>query len=298
MTSPQKNRLILHQGPRKSASGFFSNPQMYWMIASFDDPPPTSDGTRSSVAYIPVLRCIVLACVFALVAAPPRAAAQDVRVGARAGPTFGFLNDNAVPFTDRTVETNANPRIGSHAGMHVIVPVTDHFALQPELLYVQKGGHFSRPQSESYAVERYRLSYVQGELLGRRDISVSGPLSLHAVAGVSIDLALGGVLRRNIRTTEINLTERVALMETGQLQRWGVGALVGVGLGYPVGIASRLALELRYNPGFCAVFSGSVHSASTLPDRVEDVFPLTSSPLRHDVITVSLSYTLPPVSPF
>ena len=245
------------------------------------------------VETAPVLRCIAVAYIFAMLAASPRAAAQDLRVGARAGPTFGFLNDNAVPFTDRTVEINANPRIGSHAGMHVMVPVTDHFALQPELLYVQKGGHFSRPQSESYAVERYRLSYVQGELLGRRDVSVSGPLSLHAVAGVSIDLALGGVLRRNIRTTEINLTERVALMETGQLQRWGVGALLGVGLGYPVGTASRAALELRYNRGLRSVFGDAERPGGIPPDGFEEVFPLTGSALRHDVITASLSYALP-----
>ncbi len=271
---------------------------MYWMIASFDDPPPTPDGTRSPVAYTPVLQCIVAACLFVLVAAPPRTAAQDVRVGIRAGPSFGFLNDNAIPFTDTNLETNANPRIGAHAGMHVIVPVTDHFALQPELLYVQKGGHFSQPRSESYLVERYRLSYVQGELLGRRDIAIPTPLSLHAVAGVSVDVALGGTLRRNLRTAEIDFGERVALMKTGQLRRWDVGALVGVGLGYPVGAASRLALELRYNPGFCAVFSRSEHSASTPLHRIEDVFPLTSSPLRHDVITVSLLYTLPLASLF
>lgn len=268
------------------------------MIASFDGPSPMPDGTRSPVACAPILRCIVAACFFVLVAAAPRAEAQSVRVGIRAGPTFGFLNDNAVPFTNRNVKTNANPRIGAHAGMHVIVPVTDHFALQPELLYVQKGGHFSQPRSESYLVERYRLSYVQGEMLGRRDISVPGLLSLHVVAGVSIDVALGGTLQRNLRTAEIDFGERVALMETGQLRRWGIGTLVGMGLGYPIGTASRLALELRYNPGFHAVFSRSEHSASTLPDRIEDVFPLTSSPLRHDVVTVSLLYTLPLASLF
>lgn len=226
------------------------------------------------------------------------AEAQNVRVGARAGPTFGFLSDNAVPFTGNDAAINANLRLDFHVGAYAIVPVTDYFALQPELLYVQKGGHFSRPRSESYAVERYRLSYAEGALLGRHDFSIPGPLSLHAIAGLSVDVALGGAVRRNVRTTEIDVGERVGLLETGQLRRWDVGALFGVGFGYRIGAASRASLDIRYNPGFRSVFRRPAHSADAPPDGIDDLFPLTSSSLRHDVITASLSYTLPLASLF
>jgi len=256
---------------------------------------PASVAPRSlSPLVLPaVARHTIAVCVlFAMAIIVPPADAQDVRVGLRVGPTFGFLTDNGAPFTS-DIETNANMRLDIHAGAHVVVPLTDHFALQPELLYVQKGGHFSQPRSQSYAVEQYRLSYVQGELLGRHDVSIPGPLSLHAVAGLSVDVALGGALRRDLRTVEIDFGERVALVETGQLRRWDVGALIGVGFGYPVGAASRLALEVRYNPGFRSVFDSSERSAAPRPDGGEEVFPLTGSSLRHDVVTASLSYTLP-----
>jgi hypothetical protein len=255
--------------------------------------------TSSVLEPLVASRYTIAACLLFVVAtAVPRANAQDVQVGVRAGPTFGFLNDSSVPFTGNTATINANPRLDFHAGAYAIVPVTEHLALQPELFYVQKGGHFSRPRSESYAVERYRLSYVEGALLGRYDVSIPGPLSLHAVAGLSVDVALGGALRRNLRASEIDFKEHVALMETGQLRRWGVGALVGVGLGYPVGAASRLTLDVRYNPGFRSVFRTQERLAGAQPDRIKEVFPLTSSLFRHDVVTASLSYTLPLASLF
>lgn len=227
------------------------------------------------------------------------AKAQDVQIGVRLGPTFGFLNDNAVPFTSRDAEINANPRLDLHAGAYVVLPVTDDFALQPELLYVQKGGHFSRPRSQSYAVERYRLSYVQSALLGRRDVSLSGPLSLHLTAGLTVDVALRGTLQRNLRSRDIDFEQQVSLLEPGHLHRWDVGGLVGFGIGYPIGSASRLALELRYTRGFRAVFHAE-RSAGSSSDPQANPFPLADprSSFRHDVVTASLTYTRPLASLF
>ncbi len=265
-------------------------------------PPPASVPPRPvkwgapALASVPALHRTIAVCVLLVVATVVSpAGAQDIQGGVRVGPTFGFLNDSAVPFTSEDPETNANPRIDFHIGAYAIVPVTDYFALQPELLYVQKGAHFSRPRSRSYAVERYRLSYAEGALLGRHDVSVAGPLSLHVVAGFSVDVALDGAVRRNVRTSEVDFGERTDLVETGRLRRWGVGALFGVGLGYRTGTASRASLDVRYNPGFRSVFRGS---ADAQPDGVGDPFPLPSSSLRHDVVTASLSYTLPLASLF
>ena len=222
------------------------------------------------------------------------AEAQDARIGVRFGPTFGFLNDNATPFTSKDAEINANPRLDLHVGAYVVLPVSDHVAFQPELLYVQKGGHFSRPRSQSYAVERYRLSYVQGAVLGRRDVSLPGPLSLHLTAGLTVDVALRGTLQRNLRSRDIDFEQQVSLLEDRHLRRWDVGGLVGVGVGYPVGPTSRLALELRYTRGFRAVFHAE-RSAGSSSDPQANPFPLADpgASFRHDVVTASLTYTLP-----
>ena len=227
-------------------------------------------------------------------------AAQDVRLGLRLGPTFGFLSDSAVPFSGDTPNLNANPRIDIHAGAYAIVPLTEHIALQPEVLYVRKGGHFSRPLAESYAVERYRLSYLEGAVLGRGETAGPGPLSLHAVAGLSLDAALDGRLRRALRTAADVREERIALAERGRLRRWGAGVVVGLGAGYPVGSGGRLALTLRYNPGLVSAFEDAASPAKTSPGGVASqsrsrasFFPSGRSPLRHDVVTASLAYTFP-----
>jgi hypothetical protein len=245
----------------------------------------------------PSLLALIVA-VGVLVTMPPVPSAHaqefpDLRIGIRGGPTFGFLSDSAVPFRGSGVDlaTNVNPRIDFHVGGYVVMPLTDRLSVQPELLFLQRGGHISRPTSESYAAERYRLSYAQGAVLARRGISVSGPLSIHLVGGFAANLALDGRLRRNRETAGIDFQNQVDLLQTNQLRRWDASGIIGVGFGYPVGTSSRAALEIRYNRGFRSVFE-----RSPAPDRP---FPLTgSSSLRHDVITASLSYTLPLASLF
>lgn len=223
----------------------------------------------------------------------PSAHAQVLRGGVRAGPTFGFLSDSPVPFRSNALDaaTNVNLRLDVHVGGYVVVPVTDRWSIQPELLVLQRGGHLSRPTLESYAVERYRLSYAQGAILARRALPLPGPLSMHAVGGVAVDLALDGILRRDLQTTETDAQSRVDLLASDRLRRWDAAGVVGVGFGYPTGPSSRAALELRYNYGFRSVFKSRA--------AAEDPFPLTgTSSFHHDAITASLSYTLPLASLF
>jgi hypothetical protein len=235
--------------------------------------------------------------VLLLVIALSGARAQDVRIGVRAGPTFGFLNDSAVPFVSATgdASANTNVRLDVHAGAFAIFSLSDRFSIQPELLFVQKGGHLSRPTLERYASERYRLSYVQGHLLGRRAFSLPGPLSMHIVGGVTIARAVGGAVQRDIRALEFTYDERIPLLQTRLIRRWDVGLLLGTGLSYPVGPASHVTLSVRYGPGFRTVFSKANRPAAARPAALGDPPPLQRLPpdLRHDVITASLSYAFP-----
>ena len=122
-----------------------------------------------------------------MLGAAPCVNAQSLRVGVRAGPTFGFLNDSPVPFVSEpeVTEASTNVRIDLHVGAHAVVPLGKNVSLQPELLFVRKGSHLSRNGVDLYIAEQYRLSYLEGHLLGRRAVPVPGPLSVHAVAGLS-----------------------------------------------------------------------------------------------------------------
>jgi len=260
-------------------------------------PRPSGPGRPPRVErrlYVSIVAAGVLVVVSAVLMSAVRPApAQDLRVGVRAGPTFGFLSDSPIPFRGSALDaaTNVNLRLDVHGGGYVVVPLTGRWSVQPEVLVLQRGGHLSRPTSESYAAERYRLSYAQGAVLARRAIALPGPLSMHAVGGVAVDRALGGTLRRDRRTTGIDAHSRVDLLASDRLRRWDAGGIVGVELGYPTGPSGRAALELRYSYGFRAVFKRSPPAA--------DPFPLTgASSFHHDAITASLSYTLPPASLF
>jgi hypothetical protein len=144
-------------------------------------------------------------------------------------------------------------------------------------------------------VEQYELGYLQGQVLGRRAIGLSGPLHLHAVAGVTLERLLHGAVHREVQTLPTVFRETVDLADRGLVRRWDVGALIGIGLSYPMGKTSRLGLELRYNRGFRSVFTDAARSPSARPAAFDEPPPLSRTPptLHHDVITASLAYTLP-----
>lgn len=230
--------------------------------------------------------------------APARAPAQGLRVGVRVGPSFGFLNDSPIPFVSEPGVTAArtNVRVDLHVGAHAVWPFGGATALQPELLFVRKGGHLSRLGEGLYAAEQYRLSYLQAHLLGRRDVALPGPLSLHVLAGPTVAVATGGTVQRALRTRTAAVDERIPLLRHGLVRRWDAGLLLGTGLAYPVGVGGATAgLELRYNAGVRAIFTEARRPASARTANRADPPPLsrTPPPLRHDVILVSLTVAVP-----
>lgn len=249
--------------------------------------------TRGRAAGQILLSTLVLLAVLAL----SSAYAQEVRVGVRAGPAFGFLNDSAVPFVSVGDDTpdNTNVRLGLHVGALAVVPISDRVALQPELLFVQKGGHFSRSTLLSYTSERYQMSYMQGQLLARWALFLPGPLSMHLVGGLTASRVLEGTIQRDVRTNDFIVSERRSLLRRGLVQHWDAGLLVGIGIGYPLGEARRVSLTVRYNHGLRSVFSRTGPPEAGQVLGLGDPPPLTHPPpvLRHDVLTASLSYTMP-----
>lgn len=241
-----------------------------------------------------VVGAILVLCV------PPEVTAQDVRVGLRAGPTFGFLNEGTLPFISGGGTPRGTPhaRVDLHGGIFGLVSISDHVGLQSEVLFLRKGGHFSSLETVEragpvYSSEGYQLSYLQTQLLARTDLSSFGPLSVHAVAGVSLDVALSGFLHRDVRTQRAAVDQRISLVDQYLVQRWGMGAVVGVSFGYPLRMTRRIALDVRYNPGFRSVFTGSRAPISGVANILDRPLPLMGSPptVRHDVLTFGVSYT-------
>lgn len=267
--------------------GIFPHDPSDWM--------PTSVLRFPRVSFRAVFRGAV-ACAIVVAGLVTDASGQGVRVGVRAGPTFGFLNDSAVPFVSAgDAAANTNVRLDLHAGGYTIVPLGGAYSLQTELLYTRKGGHFSRFGDTDYRVERYRLAYLEGQVLGRRALSLPGPLRLHVVAGLTVERFLDGSVRRAVHTEARVLRETIDLAAYDLVQHWGVGGIVGLGLGYPLGAAAQISLDLRYSAGFRSVFTDSARPSGKHLGPFPDPPPLTRIPpaLRHDVVTASLSFTIP-----
>lgn len=264
------------------------------MSARVSSPAPgTSFGVPRSLPAVLGAVALVL-----MLLGPASASAQGLRMGLRVGPSFGFLNDSPIPFVSEPGVTAArtNVRLDVHVGIHAIIPLGASVAVQPELLFVQKGGHLSRVDPERlYASERYRLSYLQAQLLVRRAIPVPGPLSLHATAGPAVDVATGGVVRREVRTQTAVVDQRIPLLSHDLMRRWDAGLLFGMGVEYPVGAGATVAFELRYNAGVRSVFTEARRPDGAFEVNLDDPPPLsdTPPPLRHDVVMASLALTVP-----
>jgi hypothetical protein len=255
-------------------------------------PGPSLEAARSLPAVLGAVALVLT------LLAPAPAPAQGLRGGLRVGPSFGFLNDSPIPFVSepRVTAARTNVRLDLHVGAHAIIPLSASFSVQPELLFVRKGGHLSRIDPESfYASERYRLSYLQAQFLVRRSISVPGPLSLHATAGPAVDVATGGMVRREVRARAGVVDQRIPLLEHGLMRRWDAGLLLGVGVEYPVGAGATVALDLRYNAGVRSIFTEARRPDGAFEVNLDDPPPLsdTPPPLRHDVIMTSLALTVP-----
>ncbi|MBL7952429.1 MAG: PorT family protein [Flavobacteriales bacterium] len=109
----------------------------------------------------------------------------------------GGLTRSTIAFSSSAAEEDARinggaaPLLGATSALVVRLPLGEHFALQPELAFSQKGWNcrwFSRPTS---ANDLLRMNYVELPLLAYRDFG-NGRLKPYALAGPTIAMGIGG----------------------------------------------------------------------------------------------------------
>jgi hypothetical protein len=161
---------------------------------------------------------------FFVVLWPGAAAAQSVEIGVKGGMTFATITGGTQEYGDITEEHNAG--VGVAAGGAFAFRFGDTFALQPEVLFVQKAHEvrvYSDHPGDPFPLDltvRQSLKYVEVPVLARFAIGGGG---LHLLTGPSINFSLGG-------------------REDGE--RLDVGFVVGSGF-----YGSLVTLEARYEEG-------------------------------------------------
>lgn len=173
--------------------------------------------------------------------------AQEVRIGAKGGVNFAtFSGDDLGDVKSRT---------GFHIGGLVEVPISEKFAIQPEVLYTSQGSKYSEKGSElgveyAYDIEQ-KLDYIQVPVMAK--FYVIDGLSLEA--GPQVSFLTSSKLDYEGTLGGVTVSGEEDLDDVSSID-FSVGA--GASYRLPMG----LFFTARYNFGL-----GNVNDASDADDR-------------------------------
>ena len=176
---------------------------------------------------------------FAFVLATVFASQAQARLGVRAGVNYSGLTGDETDATDRLFRF--------HAGITSQFFLTDDefFAIQPELLFSQKGGE---SEDDNFKV---KLSYLDVPVLAHIN---AGPLYFEG--GPQVSFRVGGDIEQNGNNIDDDLD---------QFKRTSFGYAAGVGIA-----AAGLNIGVRYNGDF-----SQLNDDDNAPEFRNSVFMLT-----------------------
>lgn len=177
----------------------------------------------------------------------PQANAQ---VGIKAGVNLATISQNESDgdYSDYT----RNSVTGFMGGLTFDLGVSDAFSIQPEVLFIQKGGKATYKLDDNNKFEsRYYYNYLDIPVLGKLkfyDAENSGP-GFYFVAGPYIGLAMGGKTVTEATTLGVvNKSEDKYVFDNSTARERAKRLDYGLSFGGGVKI-SRLLLDVRYTVG-------------------------------------------------
>jgi hypothetical protein len=157
------------------------------------------------------------------------ALAQGIEIGARAGVNVSSVSlngdDGDVPF---------DPTTRAVTGVFATVPLWSWLAVQPEVLYSQKGATLAFEGVESGLL----LDYVEVPVLARLSPGALGGGRIYLAAGPSF----GFLARAKSRTVFAGSTEEIDILD--ELERLDIGLVGAIGFRF-----RSLVVDARYTHG-------------------------------------------------
>ncbi|MEO8588575.1 MAG: outer membrane beta-barrel protein [Flavobacteriales bacterium] len=185
------------------------------------------------------------------------------------------------------VEEGAEPLIGVSTAVTVLIPLGQHFSLQPELAFTQRGWRCQWQPRPSYKNDILRMNYAELPLLARYS-SRSGKFRPFALVGGVPAVGVGGydLVRRDVlgNGQEFAFQWPVSFgsePEQGDYARFDFALLIGGGLSWKRE-QSEFFLDVRYQ--------------YSVTDLVADTTPLLYSDevdAHHRVWLLNVGYLLP-----
>lgn len=177
-----------------------------------------------------------------LAAALAPAPAAAATTGIRAGLISSKLTNDVFEDSDR--------RLGLAVGVYQSYEIVPGVSLQPELLYVQKGGEYDFLAVDEQGLpigsgtQRIRLHYLEVPVLLRVGLPVLGSLVPSLMAGPSLAFKVGSSLE-----TEVSSGPAIEVQDDlDWVDDTDFGLVLGVGFDVQLGVTS-LQLDLRYDMG-------------------------------------------------
>ncbi len=183
------------------------------------------------------------------------AAAGDLSVGAKVG-----FNYSGITETPDYWEPYKEAKAGFTGGMVLLYEFNDQLAIQPELLYTQKGVKSNLYEGIILVDVAATFTYVELPILLRYQVPLKGKFKPFVFAGPSISYSLSSEL-------EFSASILSATVDIGSITHVSdFGLVAGGGFGYEVG-SGLLTLDARVYYGFTNVLltgdfeiNGSTHT--------------------------------------
>jgi opacity protein-like surface antigen len=170
-------------------------------------------------------------------AAPPARAGLVASKGFKLG--LAIANMSAYSFFDEA-------RVGSLFGGYATFKLTEHFFLQPELLFVEKGIKSSGRSGDYEWKDDLRLTYLEIPILAKYSFEVYKRLTLYAYAGPALALKVGA-------TEYWEYGEESGTKDLDEVRRIDFGLTFGEGAEISVG-RDLISLDIRYTQGLINCF--------------------------------------------
>lgn len=194
-----------------------------------------------------------LAILIVFVSAASLASAQEVELGLRAHPVFGWIK----PSSDNMGSDGG--LTGFSYGLMADFYISDRYTFGTGLEITSTGGKTREPDQEGNTVlSKYRLQYVEVPVTLRLKTDQNGPLVFYGLFGLE-----GGVnIKARADRTILDLanpdlkTDQSKLDVDDEISAFRLGLAIGGGAIYDLSGNTRLLGGITFNNGFTDVFEG------------------------------------------
>lgn len=155
-------------------------------------------------------------------------------------------------------------QVGYHAGLFAKIPLTQQFAIQPELYYTTKGAKVTYNSSTVDGTADFNFNYLELPVLGV--VNITDNVNIHA--GPYFSYLVGGKAKND---ANVNLFDFEDNINNDDYNKFDIGLAVGLGLD-----VGQVGFGARYSYGLSKIGKEKSYAGNTyrFPDAVNGVASL------------------------